>query len=244
MTAAITMTDPVVPVRSISSQLMLQAWLSPSYPVGAYAYSHALETAVENNNVQNRESLMTWLEDNLRFGSGWNDAVFMAETARVIAQGPGNNDTTALCDLAALASAMSATSELQQETSQQGASFLKVTCEAWPHPSLEEFANSVKQTPVYPVCFAAAASWHGIDIRTAISGFLFAMTSNWISAAIRLNVIGQTDGQRLARASANLVENLAGQAVTSALDDLGGCCFLNDIFSFQHETQQARIFRS
>ena len=37
--------------------LRLLTWLSPSFPVGAYSYSHGLEYAVEAGLVRDRESL-------------------------------------------------------------------------------------------------------------------------------------------------------------------------------------------
>ena len=47
--------------------LPLFAWLSPSYPVGCYAYSHTLEWAVETGDVVDEASLIAWLTDLLTF---------------------------------------------------------------------------------------------------------------------------------------------------------------------------------
>src|SRR5690349_21759635 len=41
--------------------LPLFAWLSPSYPVGCYAYSHTLEWAVEAGDVTDEATLVAWL---------------------------------------------------------------------------------------------------------------------------------------------------------------------------------------
>ena len=38
----------------IPDALRLMAWLSPGYPVGAYAYSHGLEWAVEAGDIRYR----------------------------------------------------------------------------------------------------------------------------------------------------------------------------------------------
>ena len=46
--------------------LRLFGWLSPGYPVGAYAYSHGLEAAVEAGDVTGEDSLTTWLGDVVR----------------------------------------------------------------------------------------------------------------------------------------------------------------------------------
>ena len=224
--------------------LALQAWLSPAYPVGSYAYSHGLEAAAENNTVNNQATLAHWINDNLRHGAGWNDAVLMVETARRYQQQQPAGSFIELAPINELACAMSGTAELQQESMQQGAAFLSVTRQAWPHADIERFAEQVHGGVAYSVCFALAACAHEIDIRDAVRGYLFAMIANWVSAAVRMNIIGQTAGQQLAASFATRIEKISADAMTATLDDLGGCVFLNDIASFNHESQHARLFRS
>ena len=48
----------------------LLAWLSPAYPIGAFSYSHGVETAVEEGIIKDRAGLVTWLESVLRLGTG------------------------------------------------------------------------------------------------------------------------------------------------------------------------------
>ena len=40
----------------------LLAWLSPAYPIGAFSYSHGVETAVEEALIRDRASLVAWLD--------------------------------------------------------------------------------------------------------------------------------------------------------------------------------------
>ena len=53
----------VLPPTMINGHVLLQVWLSPSFPVGAFAYSHGLEKAVELGWVTNRSTLQAWLDD-------------------------------------------------------------------------------------------------------------------------------------------------------------------------------------
>ena len=39
----------------------LMAWLSPSYPVGAFSYSSGIEWAVESGDITNADTLKRWL---------------------------------------------------------------------------------------------------------------------------------------------------------------------------------------
>ncbi|MEI9992467.1 MAG: urease accessory UreF family protein [Rhizomicrobium sp.] len=43
----------------------LMSWLSPSFPVGAFSYSHGIEYAVEAGLVRDEESLRDWIDAGL-----------------------------------------------------------------------------------------------------------------------------------------------------------------------------------
>ena len=45
----------------------LMSWLSPSFPVGAYSYSHGIEHAVEAGLVADVKALIEWVEGLLAF---------------------------------------------------------------------------------------------------------------------------------------------------------------------------------
>ena len=62
--------------------LRMQSWLSPAFPNGAYSYSHGLEWAVEAGHIHDRKSLVDWLEADLCYGSGRNEAIFFSEAWR------------------------------------------------------------------------------------------------------------------------------------------------------------------
>jgi urease accessory protein len=68
-----TATDPV---------LILAQWFSPAYPVGAFAYSHGLETAIAAGRIAGPGDLQDWLTDILRHGAGRADALFLAAACR------------------------------------------------------------------------------------------------------------------------------------------------------------------
>ena len=51
----------------------LMTWLSPAFPVGAYSYSHGIETAVEEGLVRDADGLGRWVGTILAHGSGRMD---------------------------------------------------------------------------------------------------------------------------------------------------------------------------
>src|SRR3954464_668087 len=58
----------------------LMAWLSPSFPVGAFSYSSGLEWAVEAGDVTDAGSLQRWLRTVIAHGNGFCDGVFFVQS--------------------------------------------------------------------------------------------------------------------------------------------------------------------
>lgn len=208
--------------------LTLAQWLSPSYPVGAFSYSHGLEWAVECGDVCDALSFQDWLTDILAHGSGQSDAILLATAY-------GASDAEALAEVDATARALAPSRERLMETTLQGTAFASLTSDIWPAP-LSELC--------YPVAIGAAARMLGLPLRETLAMYLHAVAGNLTSAAIRLVPLGQTEGQATLAAVASLCETLAETAQTQTLDDIGSCCFAADIASMKHETQYSRLFRS
>jgi urease accessory protein len=216
--------------------LPLFAWLSPSYPVGCYAYSHTLEWAVEAGDVTNEETLIAWLTDQMMLGFGRNDAILLSHAHQASAAG----DRATLGDVNELALALSPSAELYLETSQQGRSFLDATLAAWPAPGLLWFEGEV----AFPVAIGMAAAAHGVPLPLTSSAYLFGLVQTLVSAAIRLAPIGQTAGIRVCAALAVTVQEVSREAISLSLDDIGAATFRADLGSFHHENQYTRLFRS
>jgi urease accessory protein len=219
----------------------LLAWLSPAYPIGAFSYSHGVETAVEEGFITDRASLIAWLESVLERGTGLVDAaLFTAAWRSVEAEGWPAFDA-----VAERAAAWRGTSEMALESRQQGGSFLSITRTAWPHPALETGHERTGGELALPVAVALAAAAHGIALESALGGYLHAFAANLISAAVRTVPLGQTDGQRALAALEPAVRRTAEAALAAtSLDEIGTATPLLDWCSLRHETQYTRLFRS
>ncbi len=220
----------------------LMTWLSPSFPVGAYGYSHGLEWAIEAGIVTDAASLQAWLADIVRHGAGRSDAILLAHAWRAATAG----DEEALSSLVELAAAFQPSKERHLETTAQGTAFLTAVIAAWPNHRLSALATAVSHdgAVAYPVAVAIAAAAHAIPLAATLPAALNAFVANLVSAGVRAIPIGQTDGQRIIAALASLVGEVAAATETATLDDLGGAALLADIASMNHETQYTRLFRS
>lgn len=223
-----TMTEP----RRNASLLHLLTWLSPAFPTGAFAYSHGLEWAVETRDVSDEPSAATWVEDGLRHGAGWSDAILLRHAHRA-------RDTAALAELSALAAAAQPAAERRTETLAQGTAFA-LAARVWGAPLLAALPGRV----AYPVAVGALAAAHAVPEDDATAGLLHAFAANLISAAVRLVPLGQTAGLRILAGLAPAIAEVAAGTKDATLDDIGGACFRSDIAAMRHETQYTRLFRT
>ena len=205
--------------------LTLAQWLSPAYPVGAFAWSHGLERAVGRGDVTSAQDLQDWLTSVLERGAGRSDAILLCAAHAADDAAP----------IAELAAALAPSKERRSETLQQGAAFAAVTREVW-QIELPDMA--------YPVAVGRAAGLIGLPVLPTAQLWLQSFASNLIQAAQRLMPLGQTEGQRILAALGPICMRVGTQASTATLDDIGSATFAVDTASMQHETQYSRIFRS
>ncbi len=245
---------PAMPVKrgqasGLSPEQLLLVWLSPAFPVGAFAYSHGLEMAVERGLVGCQPTLAAWLHDLAELGSLKNDLILAAVAWRHATAG----DWQSLADTAETAAALQPSAERYLEATQQGASFVQQIEASWPSAAVGEALAKLgvagfdgqSGTPIaYPVAVGVAAAGHAIPCRAMLDAYGVTFVGNLVSAAIRLSVVGQTLGQQTVAALAPAIGRAVGRAEAATLDDLGSASFRADLVSLQHETQHTRLFRS
>jgi len=210
--------------------LRLLTWLSPAFPVGAFGYSHGLETAIREGLVTDAEGLSAWIGGLLEHGSGWTDAVLFN------AAYDAADDEPALAEIVELAQALAPSLERRRESLGQGEAFL-IAARAWgPQP----LAGAVPYcTAVGAVCGRA-----GIAVESALAAWLHAFAANLVSVAVRTIPIGQTAGVSVIADLEPVMLGAAARAAMSTLDDLGSAAMLSDIAAMRHETLGVRLFIS
>lgn len=225
-------TIPTIMTNPGSLQRLL-TWLSPAFPVGAFAYSAGLESAITDGRITNAENLQNWLEGNLAHGGAHSDAIILANAHH------GHNNKSHLSDLADLCLALTPARERHEELITTGNAFVEAAS-AWP---VDVFDRLPRPCP-YPVAIGAIASAHAIPVQDIVITFLTAYIQAQISVAIRLVPLGQTQGLRVLVALEPTIADCARITATATLDDLGAIGYATDIATMAHETLHSRIFRS
>ncbi len=206
----------------------LLTWLSPAFPVGAFAWSAGLESAIADGTLSDSAALQNWLEGVLTHGGLKTDAILVAHAWR------GEPD---LQDLTDLAIALTPARERLAEATITGDNFA-IAAKAW------QVELALPQPCPYPIAVGATAHSHNIGLEDTILAYLTAAVHSQISVAVRLVPLGQTDGLRVMAALEPRVAALAKIAATATLADLGSIAYATDIAQMRHETLEPRIFRS
>lgn len=235
------MTRRVLIIMSTEAALYrLMTWLSPSYPLGAFSYSHGLEYAVETGMVRDRDGLQDWAAMVIAAGAGRSDGALLAAAWCATSA----DDHAALDEIAPLAAAWRGTAEMALESRAQGAAFLATTRMAWPHLLLDALALRHRGEVALPVVIGVAAAAHGVPLAAALTAYLHAFAATIISAGVRLIPLGQSDGQRVIAALEGVIAAAAADIVQTPLGEIGTAAPLVDWCSMRHETQYTRLFRS
>jgi urease accessory protein len=206
-----------------ASLLLLLNWMSPTFPIGSFAYSHGLEQAIADGRVLTQFDLESWLSDLLQAGSGWNDAVLFARSRHE--------------DVADLALALAGSAERYTETTQLGRNF-NIAAAVWTGDLHED------ATMAYPVAAGLACRRMNIPEAQAVAAFLQGFCAAVVSVAVRLVPLGQTGGLMVLRNLAPLISATASRALTATLEDLGSSCIAAEIAAIKHETLEPRIYRT
>jgi urease accessory protein len=209
-----------------ASLLILLNWMSPTFPIGAFAYSHGLEQAIVDGRISNAAEVEEWIVELLQHGSGWNDAVMFAQCW-----------STPIGELNELALALAGSAERYIETTHLGRNF-DIAASVWTEAERTDTAIA------YPIAAGYTCKSMGIDQRQALIAYLQGFCSALVSVAVRLVPLGQTNGLIVMRNLAPQISATVARAITATLDDLGSHCIAADIAAMQHETLGTRIFRT
>ena len=199
--------------------LRLVQILSPAFPIGSFAYSQGLETAITDGTVWDASSLKTWISAILQHGSGQSDAILMAHARR------GDAD-----DLADLALSFSPSLERSLESIEQGRAFATMTGLARPYP--------------LPVAVGVVTRDLAVETATVLALWLQGLAGQLVSVGVRFIPLGQSQGQQVLADLNAAILDVAARAAVAPLTAIYSTALGADMASMTHETQEIRIYRT
>ena len=159
--------------------LTLTQLFSSSFPVGSFAYSHGMETAINDGLITNANDLEQWISSLLKQGGAWSDAAFLNIAFDV--------ESSNVCYINSYAKAFASSNERLKETVLQGHAYCEAVNSIW-DLNLKKLC--------YPVAVARSANALNLSIELTTIMYLNAFVVNMCNVAMRLVQLGQTDGQK------------------------------------------------
>ena len=221
---------------SVGLPLQLMRLVSPSQPIGSFAYSRGLEWAVHDKIVCDEETAAAWIFSFIEHSYAVCDGALFLRMAKALEA----DDRVAFLDADAWLSAARESRELEFEDKQMAGSMIQVLCDL----GVTRAASFRATRLSYPAAFALAAGHWDISAQDALRGLLWSTVEAQVSASIRLVPLGHTAGQRLLIAAAEVIERAARKAETIRDDEIGNAAPAMAMASAWHETQYSRLFRS
>ena len=123
--------------------MILQTWFSPAFPTGAFSYSHGLESAIQDNLINDAGSLKSWIALLLSYGSGRNDGLFLKAAYE------GVSEANALC------LALCGSKERLRETTELGQAFSRAVKAG--------YGVKLPDRTAYPVAVGVTAKQFDLD---------------------------------------------------------------------------------
>lgn len=223
-------------MRMPEPHLHLWRLISPALPIGAYAYSQGLESAVESGWVRDESEARDWILGQLRHSLSALDVPVLARLHRAWE----DDDPAAARRWCRFVQASRESAELLAQERQLGGALQRLLTDLGVMRACTEATEPVSQLRM----FALAAVHWSIPLREAAAGYLWSWCEAQVAAAIKLVPLGQTAGQRILTDCIAAIPGAVDTGLALEEDAMGAAAPGVGLAAARHETQYSRLFRS
>ena len=219
------------------SDLRLRQLTSAALPVGAFAYSQGLESAVELGWVRDPAQAQQWIGGLLEHTLARLEVPLLARLTAAFV----NADVACAEHWSGLLLALRDTAELRAQERALGTAWAALLVDLGV-PGAAPWADRPQRTAL--ALYALAVAHYGIALKDAAQALLWAWLEAQASAALRAVPLGHAAAQRLLHALAPRIPAAVAHGLALADEDIGAGSPGLSIASCRHETQYSRLFRS
>jgi urease accessory protein len=241
--AAVTTIMMITNTSSMSAQanplanLRLWQLISPALPVGAYAYSGGLESALHAEWLHDAAEVEQWITGLLQHTLCRLDIPVLQRCYQAWADA----DAAQLAYWSDFILAARESSELHAEDLQLGRALATLLSDLdIPEAQALRLADNA---PFVCLLALAGVKWQ-VPIEQLAAGLLWSWSENQVAAAIKLMPLGQTAGQKMLLNIARVIPDSIATGLALDDDEMGAMAPGLGIASAHHEMQYSRLFRS
>jgi urease accessory protein len=216
----------------IATSIRLWQLISPSLPVGGYAYSQGLESVIGDGGLRDEHGVREWVRDLVHYGLAHTDLPILLRAQRATQR----DEPDELARWCRLLVARRETAELRLADLAMGRALCRLLADLG-------VAVFVREAPLAAAFGMAAAAWR-LPEQQACAGYAWAACESQVAAAVKLVPLGHTAGQRILLEMGPAIHAAVVAATHVADEDIGLGMPGLAIASARHETQYSRLFRS
>lgn len=225
---------------TLNELIHLLQFADSALPVGAFAFSNALETAVEQRVVYDAATLAEFVGEQLR-QSATSDGVAALAARRATLAG----DYEALFSIDARLIRSKLSDELRQMLCRMGRKLAELSVQTSGDPILVRWRDDIvarRTAGCYPVTQGIVFALGGLDARSLFAAQQYGVMTTTLNAALRCLRVTHFDTQRIIARLARLVEELYEQVHEMSVDEIYSFAPVLDVLASLHERGSARMF--
>lgn len=231
---------------ALGSLLSLLQLSDSAFPSGRYTLSYGLEPLVQSGHLTvpcEHSTLGRLLGDCVRFGAAPSDGVALACAHRAV--GNLGVDLELLTEVDSRLTAVKLPRELREASTRTGRAVLATATAAIGGSALRDYAERVRaggSPGNHAVVVGLLSASLGVRCLDAVVGELYAFSSGWVSAAVRLGLVDHRSAQVLLHQARPVTAATALEAIGRGACEISSCTPLLDVMAMRHEHAELRLF--
>ena len=210
------------------------------FPIGAFAFSSGLESAIQEGVVTNAATLRAFARTALEQAARGDGIALIAAHRAATA---GDVDTLARIDAQVYARKLS--DEARTMSVRMGKKFTEMGVEVVGAPLLQTWRECIEKsvTPgCYPIALAINFAVQDLSASQAFVVHQYGVATMILGAALRLMKISHIETQKILYELTGQAAGMCGAAAAARLSDMAGFAPLTDILAAIHTRAHVRLF--
>jgi urease accessory protein len=233
---------------TVGSLLSLLQLSDSTFPSGRYTLSYGLEALVHSGHLgvpSERSTLTRLLGDSIRFGAAPSDGLALACAHGAV--GEADVDLELVTHVDKRLTAVKLPREAREASTRTGRAVLAAATAAIGGSALRNYVERVRtggSPGNHAVVVGLLCGSLGVPCLDAVVGELYAFSSSWVGAAVRLGLVDHRGAQALVHRTRPVIAASALDVIDRDADQISSCTPFLDVMAMRHEQAELRLFAS
>jgi urease accessory protein len=232
---------------ALGSLLSLLQLSDSAFPSGRYTLSYGLEDLVQSGHLTvptDSSTLTALLGDSIRFGAAPSDGLALACAHRAAGAGA---DLELVTHVDKRLTAVKLPREAREASTRTGRAVLAAATAAIGGTALDDYAERVGRGASpgnHAVVVGLLSASLSVPCLDAVVGELYAFSSSWVGAAVRLGLVDHRGAQAVLHQAHPVIASTALEVIDRDASQISSCTPFLDVMAMRHEQAELRLFAS